>query len=128
MVEKALMLTRQWMQYVQLKNSVPSPTLPMWASPGFTFLQFITEPRWSNPEIMSDEQLNEFTNLVKQFEEKIILSSSNMSTPVIPKQIMTRSTSSKTSSSSQENQKKSKKERQLDKLLEIEEKRNKIVS
>ncbi|CAI2306450.1 unnamed protein product [Caenorhabditis sp. 36 PRJEB53466] len=122
-VDKALMLTRQWMQYVQLKNSQPSPTLPMWASPGFTFLQFITEPKWSNAEIMTDEQFKEFSELVKQFETKIILSSSNMSTPVILKQRMTRSTSSKTSSSL-ENQKKNKKERQLERLLEIEEKRN----
>uniref|UniRef100_A0A8R1DWI7 Protein kinase domain-containing protein n=1 Tax=Caenorhabditis japonica TaxID=281687 RepID=A0A8R1DWI7_CAEJA len=125
MVEKALMLARQWMQYVQLKNSVPSPALPMWASPGFTFLQFITEPRWSNSEIMSEEQFKEFSQLVKQFEAKIILSSSNISTPIIPKQRMTRSTSSKTSCSV-ENQKKNRKERQLDKLLEIEEKRNRI--
>ncbi|KAF1769196.1 hypothetical protein GCK72_001010 [Caenorhabditis remanei] len=126
MIEKALMLTRQWMKYVQLKNSVPSPTLPMWAIPGFTFLQFITEPKWSNPEIMTDEQHKEFNDLVKQFEAKIILSSSNMSTPIVPKQRMTRSTSSKTSSSSMENQKKSKKENQMLRLQELEDKRHKI--
>uniref|UniRef100_A0A1I7UL65 Protein kinase domain-containing protein n=1 Tax=Caenorhabditis tropicalis TaxID=1561998 RepID=A0A1I7UL65_9PELO len=126
MIDKALMLTRQWMQYVRIKNSVPSPTLPMWATPGFTFLQFITEPKWSNPEIMTDEQFQEFSDLVKQFEAKIIQSSSNMSTPIVPKQRMTRSTSSKTSSSSVENQRKSRKENQMLRVQEIEEKRNKI--
>ncbi|EGT33442.1 hypothetical protein CAEBREN_26292 [Caenorhabditis brenneri] len=126
MIDKALMLTRQWMQYVQIKNAVPSPTLPMWASPGFTFLQFITEPKWSNPEIMTEEQFEEFNNLVKQFEAKIILTSSNMSTPIVLKQRMTRSTSSNPSSSSLENHKRSRKENQILRLQEIEDRRHKI--
>ncbi|UMM11376.1 hypothetical protein L5515_000695 [Caenorhabditis briggsae] len=127
MVENALKLTRQWIEYVQLKNAIPSPTLPMWANPGFTFLQFITEPKWSNPEIMTDKQFNEFNNLVRKFEAKIIQSSSNMSTPIVPKQRKTRSTSSKTSNSSDDkNHRKSKKENQMLRIQEIEEKRYKM--
>lgn len=129
MVEKALALTRQWMQYVEVKSTIPSPTLPMWASPGFTFLQYITEPRWSNPEIMTNDQFQEFNDLVKLFEAKVIKSSSNIGTPGntgTPMQRNTRSTSSKTSSSSMENHKRTRKENQMLKLQELEDKRNRI--
>ncbi|CAI5438993.1 unnamed protein product [Caenorhabditis angaria] len=120
MIQRAINLMESYLKFVDIKNAKPSKHFPMWASPAFLFLQYFSEPRWVSESVMNSKQYEKMEKFVDILENKIMGTNGNGELIQVSYQRMTRSTSSKYSTISNE----SKRETQMEKIEQIEKKRD----
>ncbi|CAD6197746.1 unnamed protein product [Caenorhabditis auriculariae] len=71
-LERSLKLVSMWTDFVSRKNMQPTHSVPMWAVPAFTFMQTLSECKWTSPEIMTDEQYAEFSRCFNECRNRLV--------------------------------------------------------